>query len=114
MADEKEVSEVFLKTLDSFYKESDAIFKEFDAILARYKQGEDIMDALGEFRIHHSSIFCFIDSIFHKKVELADKLRKADIGQEKRAKVREFKDRFADLADDIDLFVLQDIGVDRW
>jgi hypothetical protein len=114
MAEEKEVSEVFLKTLDSFYKESEAIFKEFDAILARHKRGEDIMDALHEFRIRRSSIFCFIDAIFHKKVEFEDKLAKAEIGKEKQAKLREFKDRFADLAEDIDLFVLKEIGVDRW
>jgi ACT domain-containing protein len=114
MAEDKEVSEVFLKTLDSFYKESEVIFKEFDAILVRHKQGEDIMDALHEFRIRRSSIFCFIDAIFHKKVEFEDKLAKAEIGKEKQAKLREFKDRFADLAEEIDLFVLKEIGVDRW
>jgi len=35
------------------------------------------MDALREFRLHWSSIFCFIDSIFHNKVDLAGKLRRA-------------------------------------
>jgi hypothetical protein len=114
MGEEKEVSEVFVKTLDTFYRDSEAIFKEFDAILARYKTGEDIVDALREFRIRRSSIFCFIDAIFHKTVELEDKLAKAAIGQEKQAKMHEFKARFGELAEEIDLYVLKEIGVDRW
>jgi len=109
--EEVEVSEVFLKTIDTFFKESNAIFKEFDAIRARYVKGEDIMDALREFRLKRPSIFTLIDAIFHKEVEFEDKLDMADIGKEKREKIQEFKMRFADLAEDIDLYVLREIGV---
>ena len=109
--EEREVSEVFLKTIDTFYQESDSIFKEFDTIRARYVKGEDVTDALREFRLERPSIFTLIDAIFHKEVEFEDKLDRADIGKEKREKIQEFKTRFADLAEEIDLYVLKEIGV---
>jgi hypothetical protein len=111
--EEVEVSEAFLKTIDTFYKDSDAIFNEFDTIRAKYSKGEDIMDALREFRVKRASIFMLIDDIFHKEVEFEDKLGRADIAKEKREKLQEFKDRFADLAEEIDLYVLKEIGVVR-
>jgi hypothetical protein len=114
MSEEKEVSAVFLRTVDEFYKESDAIFNEFDAIRAAYAKGEDIMDALREVQLNRASIFCLIDAIFHKEVEFEDKLERAGLAKEKLEKIREFKKRFADLADEIDLYVLKEIGVGRW
>ncbi len=111
---EKDVSEVFLKTVDDFCKESKAIFKEFDVIRKQYLSGEDIMDALQEFRLKRASIFLLIDAIFHKEVELEHKLDKVEMDKEKMDKMLEFKHRFADLADDIDLFVMKEIGVGRW
>jgi hypothetical protein len=116
MAEEKEeveVSGAFLKTIDTFYKERDAIFNEFDAIRAKYSKGENIIDALREFRLKRASIFTLIDDIFHKEVELEDKLARADIAKEKREKLQEFKDRFADLAEEIDFYVLKEIGLDQ-
>ena len=112
--EEKEVSAVFLKTVDEFCKDSDTIFKEFDAIRESRVKGEDIMGALQEFRLERASIFLLIDAIFHKEVELEHKLDKAEIAKEKRDKILEFKDRFADLAEDIDLFVMKEIGVGQW
>jgi hypothetical protein len=112
--EEKEVSAVFLKTVDEFCKDSDAIFKEFDVIRESYVKGEDIMDALRDFRLARASIFLLIDAIFHKEVELEHKLNKAEIAEEKREKILEFKNRFADLAESIDLFVMQEIGVGQW
>ena len=114
MSEEKEVSEVFLKTVDEFCNESDAIFNEFDAIRDAYKKGEDIMDELREFQLKRASIFLLIDAIFHKEVELADKLERAALAEKKLEKIREFKERFADLADDIDLYIMKEIGVGRW
>ena len=114
MSEEKDVSAVFLKTVDEFCKESDAIFDEFDEIHDVYKKGEDIMDALREFQLKRASIFLLIDAIFHKEVELADKLERAELAEKKLEKMREFKKRFADLADDIDLYILKEIGVGRW
>ena len=114
MAEEKDVSEVFLKTVDEFCKESDAIFDEFDAIHNTYKKGEDIMDALRAFQLKRASIFLLIDALFHKEVELADKLERAELAEKKLEKMREFKKRFADLADDIDLYIMKEIGVGRW
>lgn len=114
MSEEREVSEIFLKTVDEFYKESVAVFDEFDAIHDAYKKGEDIMGALREFQLNRASIFCLIDAIFHKTVEFEDKLERAGLAKEKLEKIREFKKRFADLADDIDLYVLKEIGVGRW
>jgi hypothetical protein len=108
---EIEVSEVFLKTVDNFYRESGTIFKEFDAIRENYLKGENIMDELHEFRLKRASIFTLIDAIFHKEVELADKLDKADIAKEKRDKIQEFKTRFADIADEINLYIIRELGV---
>lgn len=109
--EEVEISEAFLKTIDTFYKESNEIFQEFEAIRAKYTKGEDIMDALREFRLKRASIFALIDALYHKSVELEDKLERAAIGKEKREKLQEFKTRFAELAEEIDLFVLKEIGV---
>jgi hypothetical protein len=108
---EIEVSGVFLKTVDTFYKESDTIFEEFDAIRENYLKGENIMDELHEFKLKRASIFTLIDAIFHKEVDLADKLDKADIAKEKRDKIEEFKSRFADIADEINLYVIRELGV---
>jgi len=111
--EEREVSEIFLKTVDNFYKESETIFKEFDAIREDYLKGEDIMDALREFGLKRASIFTLIDAIFHKEVDLADKLDKAEIAKEKRDKIIEFKNRFADISDEINLYVIRELGLDK-
>jgi len=105
------VAEVFLKTVDSFYKESATIFKECDEILENYRKGKDITDDLREFKLRQPSIFALIDGIFHKEVDLEDKLDRAGIEEEKREKIREFKKRFAGLSDEIDLFVLAELGI---
>ena len=110
---EMEVSEIFLKTVDNFYKESDTIFEEFDAIREKYLKGENIMDELHEFRLKRASIFTLIDDIFHKEVDFADKLEKAEIGKEKRDMIQEFKCRFADIADEINLYVIRELGLDK-
>jgi len=109
----KEVSKVFLGTLDDFYKESDAIFKECEEILAKFNKGEDIIDDLSAFKAKRPGIFTLIDDIYHKEVDLEDKLEIARIGQEIRDTLLEFKNRFADLADEIDLFVLAELGFNR-
>jgi hypothetical protein len=114
MPEEKEVSDIFLKTVDEFYKESDVIFDEFDAILESYKKGGDITGALREFQLNRASIFSLIDAFFHKTVEFEDKLEKAGLAKKKVERIREFKKRFADLADEIDLYVIKEIGVGRW
>lgn len=111
MFEEREVSDVFLKTIDEFCKDSDTIFSEFEAIRENAAKGADIMDLLREFKLKRASIFALIDAIFHKAVDLEDKLDKAAMAKEKRDKLLEFKKRFADLADDIDLLVLKEIGV---
>jgi hypothetical protein len=109
----KGVSRTFLKTLDDFYKESDAIFNEFDKILANYKKGRDIMDDLSAFKAKRLGIFTLINDIYYKEVELEDKLNIAGTRKELRDKIREFKDRFADLADEIDLFVLTEFDYSK-
>jgi hypothetical protein len=110
--DEREqyISQVFLGTLNEFYRDSDAILNEWDAILANYNKGEDIMGDFDKFKSRRPRIFMLIDDIYHKEVDLEDKLDIARIGQEIRDKIREFKDRFAELADEIDMYVLTEIG----
>lgn len=112
--EEKEVSAVFLKTVDEFCKDSDTIFKAFDVIRESHLKGDEITDALRDFRLARASIFLLVDAIFHKEVELEHKLGKAEVAKEKREKILEFKNRFAALAEDIDLFVMQEIGVGQW
>ena len=109
----KEVSRIFLKTLDDFYKESDAIFNECDAILANYKKGKNVTDDLSAFKAKRQGIFALIDDVYHKEVDLEEKLDVAGTGNETRDKIREFKDRFADLADEIDLFVLAELDFSK-
>ena len=109
----KEVSRIFLKTLDEFYKESDAIFNECDAILANYKKGGNITDVLSAFKAKRPGIFTLIDDIYHKEADLEEKLDIAGTEEEIRDKIREFKDRFTDLADEIDLFVLAELNFSR-
>jgi hypothetical protein len=113
MSEEEEgpyISKVFLRTLDEFLAESDAIFAEWGEILAKHKQGEDVMGDLDKFKARRTRIFVLIDDIYHKEVDLADKLDAAGIGQDIRDKISEFKERFAALADEVDMFVLTEIG----
>ncbi|MEA2075313.1 MAG: hypothetical protein U9O85_06220 [Euryarchaeota archaeon] len=109
----KEASRIFLKTLDEFYKESGAIFNECDEILANYKKGGNITDDLSAFKAKRPGIFALIDDVYHKEADLEEKLDIAGTGEEIRDKIREFKDRFADLADEIDLFVLAELGFNK-
>jgi hypothetical protein len=110
---EEKVPEALLKTVSDFYKESDTVFKEFDAIRDNYLKGKDIMEDLKGFRSKRPGIFGLIYDIFHKVVELEDKLDRAGIEKEKKDKIREFKERFSDLADEIDLLVLGELGLGR-
>ena len=113
--EEKEkVPEALLKTVNEFYKESDTVFKEFDAIRDNYLKGRDVMEDLKKFRSKMPGVFGLIYDIFHKEVELEDKLDKAGMEKEKRDKILEFKERFSDLADEIDLLVLGELGVGKF
>lgn len=109
--EEEKVPRTLLKAMDEFYRDSEAVFEEFDEILATYSKGEDIRDDLKEFRSKKPGIFTLIYDIFHKEVELEDKLDKAGIEQEKRDKIAEFKNRFSDLADEMDLLILEELGL---
>jgi hypothetical protein len=117
MAEEEEkelfISKVFLGTLDEFIRDRDAITAEWNAILARYKQGEDIMDDFRAIQARKPSIFMLIDDIYHKEVELEEKFKVAQVSDEIRTQLQAFKERFAELADEIDLFVLAEIGLSK-
>ncbi|NQE04556.1 hypothetical protein C5S32_01680 [ANME-1 cluster archaeon GoMg1] len=109
--EEEKVPRTLLKAMGEFYRDRDAVFEEFDEIQAMYSKGEDIRDDLKEFRSKKPAIFTLIYDIFHKEVELEDKLDKAGIEQEKRDKIAEFKNRFSDLADEMDLLILEELGL---
>ncbi len=109
--EEEKVPESFLKAVDGFYKKREEIFKEFDAIRDNYLKGSDIMEDLKVFRSKRPGIFTLIDSIFHKEVELEHKLDMMGVEKEKRDKILEFKERFSDLADEIDILVLGELGL---
>lgn len=111
MTEEKKIPEMFLKTISDFYNDSDAIFKEFDEMRDKYMNGQDVMGDFKRFRSKRPSIFLLIYDIFYKEVELEEKLGKPEIEEAKRDKILEFKDRFSDLADEIDLFVLGESGL---
>ncbi len=111
--EEKRVSGLFLGTVDDFYRGSDQIFEEFDAILSKHSKGEDIMADLKAVRSKNPRIFGLIDSIYHKEAELEDKLDSGKVKQEKREKMLEFKVRFSALEEDIDLLVIEEIGLLR-
>ena len=108
--EEKRASETFLKTMGEFYKGSDMIFKEFDEIRNNYLNGRDVWEDLRKFRSKRIGVFWLIYDIFHKEVELEDKLDGAGVEKEKRDKILEFKNRFSDLAEEIDLLVLEELG----
>ncbi len=117
MAEEEEkelfISKVFLGTLDEFVRNRDAITAEWDAILARHKAGEDITEDLRAIQAEKPSIFVLIDDIYHKEVELEEKLTVAQARDEIRTQLQAFKERFAELADEIDMFVLTEIGLSK-
>ena len=71
------------------------------------------MEDIKEFRSKRPGIFMLIYDIFHKEVELEHKLDKARVQKEKRDKLVEFKNRFADLAEEIDLLVLSESGIGK-
>ncbi|GEM_PF-628681 len=110
---ERFISKAFLGTLDEFVRDRDAITAEWNAILARYKQGEDVMDDFRAIQVRKPSIFMLIDDIYHKEVELEEKLEVAQVSDETRTQLQAFKERFAELADEIDLFVLAEIGLSK-
>lgn len=110
MEEEKRISATFLGTVDEFYRDWERIFTAFDVILERYSHGEDIETSLKDFKSKNPRIFTLIDDIYHKEVELEDKLARAKVGQDKRKKMLEFKERFADLADEIDLLVIAELS----
>jgi hypothetical protein len=110
---ERKVPEALLKTVNEFYRESDMVFKEFDEIRDSYLKGRAIVEDLKKYRSKKVDIFWLIYDIFHKEVELEDKLDKAGVVKEKRDKILEFKNRFSDLAEEIDLLVLEELGLSR-
>ncbi|MBN1454756.1 MAG: hypothetical protein JW945_00675 [Methanomicrobia archaeon] len=107
------ISKAFLGTLDEFVRDRDAITAEWNEILARYKECEDIMDDIRAFQIRKPSVFMLIDDIYHKEVELEEKLTIAQVSDEIRTHLQSFKEQFAELADEIDLFVLAEIGLSK-
>ena len=111
--EEEQVPRTLLKAIDDFYRGRDAVFDEFDGILAMYSKGEDIRDDLKEFRSKKPGIFTLIYDIFHKEVELEHKFSKTGVEQGKRDKIAEFKNRFSDLADEMDLLILEELGLNR-
>jgi len=107
---EEKIPRTFIMRVDDFNRESEAIFNEFEAIKEKYEKGEDVMDDLKRFRSKRPGIFALIDDIYHKEVEFEDKLERARIDDDKKQKMLEFKQRFAELADEIDLLVLGELG----
>ncbi len=107
------VPRTFLKALGDFYRDREIIFKEFDEIQDKYAKGEDIVEDLKRFRSKRPGIFVVIDDLFHKTVEVEHKLDRERVKEEEREVMREFRDRFSDLAEEIDLLVLEELGVGR-
>ena len=103
----------FLKALGDFNRERELIFKEFDEIQDKYTKGEDIVEDLKQFKSKRPGIFVVIDDLFHKSVEVEHKLDKERVKEEEREVMREFKDRFSDLAEAIDLLVLEELVASR-
>ncbi len=109
----KQVPKALLSLVYDFNRVSDTIFNEFDKIRDNYLAGKDIMEDVKEFRSKRPGIFMLIYDIFHKEVELEHKLDMAKVQKEKRDKLVEFKNRFADLAEEIDLLVLSESGIGK-
>jgi len=107
------VPRTLLKALSDLNREREIVFKEFDEIQDKYSKGEDIVEDLKRFRIKRPGIFMLIDDIFHKAVEVEHKLDQERVKEEKRAVMQTFKDRFSDLAEEIDLLVLSELGLGR-
>ena len=103
----------FLKALADFNREREIVFKEFDEIQDKYSKGEDIVEDLKQFKSKRPGIFVVIDDIFHKAVEVEHKLDQEQVKEEEREVMREFKDRFSDLAEAIDLLVLEELVANR-
>ena len=110
---EEKIPRAFMMRVDDFNRESEAIFNEFEAIKEKYERGEDVMNDLKQFRSKRPGIFALIDDLYHKEVEFEDKLERAQIDEDKKQKMFEFKQRFAELADEIDLLVLGELGLGR-
>jgi hypothetical protein len=107
------VPRTFLKALGDFNRAREIVFKEFDEIHDKYSKGEEIVEDLKRFRSKRPGIFMVIDDIFHKAVEVEHKLDQGRVKEEEREVMQAFKDRFSDLAEEIDLLVLQELGVGR-
>jgi ribosomal protein S17E len=111
--EEHKVPRSFLKALADFNREREMVFKEFDEIQDKYTKGEDIVEDLKQFKSKRPGIFVVIDDIFHKAVEVEHKLNQEQVKEEEREVMQEFKDRFSDLAEAIDLLVLEELVASR-
>jgi hypothetical protein len=111
--EEDKVPRSFLKALGDLNRERELIFKEFDEIQDKYTKGEDIVEDLKQFKSKRPGIFVVIDDLFHKAVEVEHKLDKERVKEEEREVMWEFKDRFSDLAEAIDLLVLEELVANR-
>jgi hypothetical protein len=111
--EEDKVPRTFLKALADFNREREKIFKEFDEIQDKYSKGEGIVEDLKGFRSKRPGIFMAIDDLFHKEVEVEHKLDQERVKEEEREVLKAFKDRFSDLAEEIDLLVLEELGLGR-
>ena len=107
------VPRTFLKALDDFNRERELVFKAFDEIQDKYSKGEAIVEDLKLFRSKRPGIFMVIDDLFHKEVEVEHKLDQEQVKEEEREILLAFKGRFSNLAEEIDLLVLEELGVGR-
>ncbi len=108
---EEEIPRAFITRVDDFNKDIEEIYREFEAIKAKYERGEDITADLKRFRSKRPGIFALIDDLYHKEVDVADKIERAHVDPDKIKKLYEFKEQFAELADEIDLIVLDELGL---
>jgi hypothetical protein len=109
--EEGKVPEGIKEAIEEFHRASETIFKCFDDIYSNYLRGRDVREELKGLRDVKSDLFHLIGYILSSKKEGIEKIIEGKgITEEKRAKILEFKERYRDLEDEMDVIRYEEIG----
>ena len=107
----EEVPEAFITDVNWFYGASETVFKYFDEIYNNYIRGNDVQENLKTF-LERNQLFDFFKIVFLQEKTFKEWIGKAEIQEEKRNKIFEFRDRYSALNTDLTLLILKNaLGV---
>ena len=109
--EERKVPEGVKEAIEEFHRASDTIFKCFDDIYSDYLRGKDVREELKGLRDVKSDLFHLIGFILSSEKEGIEKIIGGEgIMKGRRDKILEFKERYRDLEDEMDVVGYEEMG----